>query len=412
LATLHHTASSTAPDQQLRPRRLRRRARRAIFVAGVLAALLSTSTAHAAPGDRGSVAEARTAHEAAAAEVAAIGARVTEAEQTLQRMSIEAEAASGQALAAQAALAAAEAEATATAAKLAEAQGAVAKTQDDVSTIGREAYMGSDDAFGDVAILLDADSPTEVLQQAATLEVLGQERTRVLKEMERVEAQEARADHAARTAVAERDQLARVAAEAEAAAHQHLADAQGAFDGIAAEKAALDAQLREAEIRLLTLQGEADAEAAWTAQQAAAAAPTLTSAGGAVAPATGRVTSCYGPRWGTLHAGIDIAAPIGTPVFTPEDGIVLQAGPASGFGLAVAVQHSDGAITLYGHVNQMFVSAGQVVGAGQQIAEVGNRGQSTGPHLHFEVHTGGLYKNRANPAPWLDARGISLGGGC
>jgi len=381
------------------------------LVAGILAAtLLSTAPAHADP--RGSVAEARTAHEAAAAEVAAIRARVTEAEQTLQRMTIEAEAASGEALAAQAALAAAQAEAEATAAQLVEAQAAVEDTQDDVSTIGREAYMGGDETFGDVAILLDADSPTEVLQQAATLEVLGEERTQVLEEMERVEAQQARADLAARTAVAERDQLARVAAEAEAAANQHLADAQGTYDAIAAEKAALDTQLREAEIRLLTVQGEADAAAAWAAQQAAATASTLTSTGGAVAPTSGRVTSCYGSRWGTLHAGVDIAAPIGTPIYTPEDGVVVQAGPASGFGLAVAVQHGDGAITLYGHVNQMFVSAGQVVSAGEQIAEVGNRGQSTGPHLHFEVHTGGLYVNRGNPVPWLNARGISLGGGC
>ena len=412
MATLHHTAApSTGPDQQLRPRRLRQRTRRATLAAGVLAAaLLSTSTAHAAPGDR--VADARTAHEAVAAEVAAIGARVTEAEQALQRMTIEAEAASGAALAAHAALAAAQAEATSAAAKLAEAQGAVADTQDDVSTIGREAYMGGEENFGDVALLLDADSPTEVLQQAATLEVLGEERTQVLEEMKHVEAQEARAEQAARTAVAERDQLARAAEEAEAAANQQLAAAQGTYDGIAAEKAALDAQLREAEIRLLTLQGAADAEAAWAAQQAAATAPTLTSAGGAVAPTTGRVTSCYGSRWGTLHAGIDIAAPIGTPVYAPEGGVVLEAGPASGFGLAVAVEHGDGSITLYGHVNQMFVSAGEVVSAGQQIAEVGNRGQSTGPHLHFEVHTGGLYANRVNPVPWLESRGISLGGGC
>ena len=410
MATLHHTAQP-APAQPLRQRPPRQRTRRATLVAGALAAaLLTTATAQAAPGNR--AAEAQSAHDAVAAEVAAISAKVTEAEETLQRMTIEAEAASGEALAAQAELAAAQQEATATATRLAEARGAVEDTKDDVSTIGREAYMGGDDTFGDVAILLDADSPTEVLQQAATLEQLGEERTEVLGQLEVAEVQVARADQAARTAVEERDQLARTAAEKEAAATAHLAAAQGTFDAVAAEKAALDAQLREAEIRLLTIQGEEDAEAAYSAQQAAAAAPTLTAAGGAVAPTTGRVTSCYGARWGTLHAGVDIAAPIGTPVFTPEDGIVLQAGPASGFGLAVAVQHGDGTITLYGHVNQMFVSAGQVVTAGQQIAEVGNKGQSTGPHLHFEVHTGGLYANRVNPVPWLTARGISIGGGC
>jgi murein DD-endopeptidase MepM/ murein hydrolase activator NlpD len=408
LATPHHTVPAHA-----RPPRPRQRARRASLVAGVLtAALLSTATAHAAQSGRSSVSEARTAHDAAAAEVAAIGARVTEAEQILQRMAIEAEAASGQALAAQAALGAAQAEADATAAVLAEARGAVEKTQDEVSTIGREAYMGNNETFGDVALMLQADSPTEVLQQAATLEVLGKERTEALRELERVEVREARADHAARAAVAERDELARAAAETEAAANQHLAAAQSSNDAVAGEKAALDARLHEAEIRLLTLQGAADAEAALAARQAAATVTTVTAAGGFVAPASGRVTSCYGARWGTLHAGVDIAAPIGTPIYAPEGGVVLQAGPASGFGLAVAVRHGDGTITLYGHVNQMFVSAGQVVSAGQQIAEVGNRGQSTGPHLHFEVHTGGLYVNRGNPVPWLSARGISLGGGC
>jgi murein DD-endopeptidase MepM/ murein hydrolase activator NlpD len=410
LATLHHTAQP-APAQPHRPRPPRRRARRASLVAGALAAaLLTTATAHAAPSSRAS--EAQSEHDAVKAEVAAISARVTEAEQTLQRLTIEAEAASGEALAAQAALAAAQQEANTTATQLAEARGAVEATRDDVSTIGREAYMGGDDTFGDVAILLDADSPTEVLQQAATLEVLGEERTAVLEQLEVAESRVASADQAARAAVQERDQLARTAAEKEAAANEQLAAAQGTFDAVSAEKAALDAQLREAEIRLLTLQGERDAEAAWSAQEAASAPPTLTSAGGAVAPTTGRVTSCYGSRWGTLHAGVDIAAPIGTPVFTPEDGVVLQAGPASGFGLAVAVKHGDGTITLYGHVNQMFVSAGEVVTAGQQIAEVGNKGQSTGPHLHFETHTGGLYANRVNPVPWLTARGISLGGGC
>jgi murein DD-endopeptidase MepM/ murein hydrolase activator NlpD len=160
---------------------------------------------------------------------------------------------------------------------------------------------------------------------------------------------------------------------------------------------------------MLAAQGAADAAAAWSARQTQALASSSNTSG---MPTAGRVTSCYGPRWGTMHQGVDIAAPIGTPIHVPQDGVVLQAGPASGFGQAVYVQHGDGQITLYGHVNQFFVSAGQVVRAGDHIADVGNKGQSTGPHLHFEVHQGGLYASRVNPMPWLQAHGISLGGAC
>ncbi len=409
MATSHHQHPHTAHPPRSR------HCTRPVLAAGLLAVgllavgLHGTPSAIAAPGDRAG--DARSAHEAAAAEVAAVQARVTEAEQTLQRMTIEAEAASGAALAAQAALTSAHVQAMATAAELSAARGAVDRTQEDVADLGREAYMGSDESFGDVALLLDADSPTEVLQQAATLEVLGEQRSEQLEELEVVEAQEARIDREARAAVAEQDRAAREAEEAASAAEAQLSAAQGTYDALAAEKAALDAQLREAEIRLLEIQGAPNAVGTWAELQAAEeSANLLTAAGGAVAPTKGRVTSCYGSRWGTLHAGVDIAAPIGTPVFSPESGVVLDAGPAIGFGLAVYVQHGDGTVTLYGHINQFFVTPGQVVEAGQQIAEVGNRGQSTGPHLHFEVHDGGLYASRVNPTPWLDARGISLGG--
>jgi murein DD-endopeptidase MepM/ murein hydrolase activator NlpD len=407
------TSHAHVPPAQPHHHRLRDRARRATIVAGlVAAALLTAPSAAAAPGDDGTVAGAQSAHDAAAAEVAEIAASVTAAEETLQRMTIEAEAASGDALAAQAALATAQTAAQAAAEELAAARGAVDQTQDEVSTIGREAYMGGDDTFGDVALLLDADSPAELLQQAATLEVLGDERTEQLEALEDVEAREARADSDAQAAVADRDRLFVAAGEAEAAANAQLAAAQSTFDAISAEKASLDAQLKEAEIRLLTVRGASNPARTYEAQQAAEPTNELSATEGGIAPTSGRVTSCYGSRWGTLHAGIDIAAPIGTPIQAPEDGVVLTAGPASGFGLALAVQHGDGSITLYGHVDQMFVAAGDAVTAGQRIAEVGNRGQSTGPHLHFEVHTGGLYVNRGNPVPWLTERGISLGGGC
>jgi murein DD-endopeptidase MepM/ murein hydrolase activator NlpD len=411
LATLHHEVLPAIRPLRRRHPRLGTY-RRATLAAGLIAGiLLGTPAAFAAPS---TVSDAQSTHDTAAADVAAIEARVKAAQDNLQRMTVEAEAASGAALAAKAALDTAQAEAAATARELAAARAAVDQSQKQVSTLGRKAYMGSNhDTFGDVSLLLGAQGPAELLQQAATLDVLGQERTEQLQQFQIAEDRQAQADQAAQAAVAERDQLAHAAADAEAAANAHLAAAQGDFDAANAEKTTLDAQLREAEIRLLALQGAPNPAKAWAAgREAAAAATAVSAAGGAVAPATGQVTSCYGSRWGTLHAGIDIAAPIGTPIYAPEGGTVVQAGPASGFGLAVALQHADGTITLYGHVNQMFVSVGQAVSTGQQIAEIGNRGQSTGPHLHFEVHTGGLYVNRVNPVPWLTARGISLGGGC
>jgi murein DD-endopeptidase MepM/ murein hydrolase activator NlpD len=130
-----------------------------------------------------------------------------------------------------------------------------------------------------------------------------------------------------------------------------------------------------------------------------------------VAPTYGRVSSCYGARWGVTHYGVDIANSIGTPIYAVTDGVVRRAGPATGFGQAVYVLGDDGYVTVYGHVNRYFVSVGERVTAGEEIAEVGNRGQSTGPHLHFEVHSGGqLYSNQMNPVPWLNARGVYIGG--
>ncbi len=107
-----------------------------------------------------------------------------------------------------------------------------------------------------------------------------------------------------------------------------------------------------------------------------------------------------------MHLGIDIAGPIGTPILAAADGVILEAGPASGFGLWVRVQHEDGTITVYGHVNDFIVREGQPVKAGQMIAHMGNRGFSTGPHLHFEVWNPGGQK--INPLTWLNARGVTV----
>lgn len=126
-----------------------------------------------------------------------------------------------------------------------------------------------------------------------------------------------------------------------------------------------------------------------------------------VLPTHGIFTSGFGYRWGALHAGIDLAAPIGTPIYAASDGVVIDAGPTAGYGAWVKIRHADGTVTLYGHVNTWDVQIGQRVFAGDQIATVGNRGNSTGPHCHFEVLLGGT--NRIDPVPWLGARGISVG---
>ncbi|MFN2495775.1 MAG: M23 family metallopeptidase [Pseudonocardiaceae bacterium] len=123
-------------------------------------------------------------------------------------------------------------------------------------------------------------------------------------------------------------------------------------------------------------------------------------------PAQGRLTSGYGARWGTTHWGIDIANSIGTPIHAAADGVVVESGPASGFGCWVRLLHADGTITVYGHINRSLVKEGEQVRAGDEIAEMGNRGQSTGPHLHFEVWNSNGEK--INPLTWLLKHGIQL----
>ena len=121
-----------------------------------------------------------------------------------------------------------------------------------------------------------------------------------------------------------------------------------------------------------------------------------------------RLTSGFGGRWGTFHYGIDLAAPMRTPEYAAGDGVVLRAGAASGFGLAVYILHENGDVTVYGHMDKILVEPGQYVQAGETIALLGNRGQSTGPHLHFEVRLGGLGGQKVDPVPYLRERGVSI----
>jgi murein DD-endopeptidase MepM/ murein hydrolase activator NlpD len=106
-------------------------------------------------------------------------------------------------------------------------------------------------------------------------------------------------------------------------------------------------------------------------------------------PTNGQFTSPFGQRWGRLHAGIDIAAPVGTPIFAADNGRVILMGPTGGYGNYTCVQHTAAMSTCYAHQSAFGTSVGANVKRGQRIGSVGNTGNSTGPHLHFEVRING-----------------------
>jgi murein DD-endopeptidase MepM/ murein hydrolase activator NlpD len=387
---------------------------------------------------------ARSEQEAAAAEVGRIAGLVAAAEAELERVGVQAEAAGTAYMLAEEALLQAQARADQTAAELQAAATAVAAAEARVALFSRDSYMNSG-SMSTSAALLDSEGPGELIQRAALLDYVAANQLDVLGALEVAKIAQANADSSARAA---RDEMAAAEDTAQAAKEQadaQLAAQQGAYEQVAAQKTAYDQQLQAAQIHLLELQGARNAYDQWVAQKqaeeaaaraaaekaardaAAAAAAARSNGGGGggsgggagagggsgnyVQPSSGRVSSCFGGRWGVTHYGVDIAAPIGTPIYAATSGVVERVGAATGFGQAVYLQGDDGYVTVYGHVNRYFVSAGERVSAGEQIAEVGNRGQSTGPHLHFEVHSHGqMYSGQINPVPWLNARDVYLGG--
>lgn len=132
-----------------------------------------------------------------------------------------------------------------------------------------------------------------------------------------------------------------------------------------------------------------------------------------VPPAVGPITQGFGAHANPLasdgrsgfHPGIDIGATFGAPIYAACAGTVVYAGPAQGFGNEVVLQHAGQVQTVYGHMERILVAAGAPVAAGQPIALVGSEGESTGPHLHFEVHIGGAL---TDPLVWLEQHGVKV----
>lgn len=154
-------------------------------------------------------------------------------------------------------------------------------------------------------------------------------------------------------------------------------------NGIEVERKEINAKILSEPVSQVVLRGTKDP-------------PPLIGTGSFVYPTRGRLSSSYGTRWGRLHAGIDLAAPTGTKIVAADGGKVVFSGYNGALGYMVKIDHGGGRVTVYGHCSKLHVKVGERVYQGQHIANVGNTGRSTGPHLHFEVHINGKTKNPLN----------------
>jgi murein DD-endopeptidase MepM/ murein hydrolase activator NlpD len=192
----------------------------------------------------------------------------------------------------------------------------------------------------------------------------------------------AAANQAARLAQAQQAQQA-----AHAELQKRIADLRAESNDLAAQEKGIEA--------LIAAQ-EAAAQAALTRITTSGAVTQHRSAAGLIWPIHGPVTSEYGPRWGGFHPGIDIAPPYGTPIHAAKDGVVIFAAWNGGYGNFVLIDHGGGLVTGYAHQSQIAVTQGQTVNQGQVIGYEGSTGDSTGPHLHFEVRVSGSPQNPRN----------------
>lgn len=267
------------------------------------------------------------------------------------------------------------------------------------------------DPTSTLTVVLEAGSFSDLLEQVEFLSDIGRQDEKIAGEVERAKLQvqetrnstrRTRKEVAATTrkvAVrtseqrAVRDRLAwsqrelatarRDKKETLATVQQTEAEFVAEADALRADSAALAARIRAAQS---------------SAPAAAAPSPGAASSAGFVWPLAGTVTSYYGARWGRMHEGLDIAAPSGTPVVAAAAGTVISAGWGGGYGNLVVIDHGNGIATAYAHNASLTVVAGQQVQQGQLIAYVGSTGNSTGPHVHFEVRSGG---NAVDPLGYL-----------
>jgi len=155
----------------------------------------------------------------------------------------------------------------------------------------------------------------------------------------------------------------------------------------------------------------------WGAGVAAAAGTTAPGSASWVQPVKNYKLSARfnqaGGMWKSTHSGQDFAVPSGTKVVAAHGGTVVKAGgngagDGPAYGNAVVIKHANGMYSQYAHLSRIDVRVGQVVATGQRIALSGNTGNSSGPHLHFEIRKTANYGSAVNPAAFLRSKGVTV----
>lgn len=250
-----------------------------------------------------------------------------------------------------------------------------------------------------LSFLVSASSFDDVIDNVEFLSRIGAQDRRIARQ---VESAKQRAAAERRTTVNTR----RLTAATVSVISARTDDARSARDRLAANRDTLTAarelkqsavessrESREeylAEVDALAAQSAALAAAIRGAQAEAGSSGTgAPSAAGLIWPVDGVVVSGFGMRWGRMHEGIDIAASSGTPIRASAAGTIIHAGWLGGYGNLVVVDHGNGLATAYAHASSILVGVGQQVSQGETVALIGSTGNSSGPHLHFEVRVNG-----------------------
>ena len=256
-----------------------------------------------------------------------------------------------------------------------------------------------------VTVVLESDGFADLLERTEFLQRVSDGDARLIARVTDAKAE-------ATATAARLDKLEKRAAEVARAIEQEvkqveavkvdLVDRRDRFAAVRSEKAGILASTRasrhELEEHVDALEREQSAILAkLQGSSSPAAGPIQGGSGGLIWPVSGPITGVFGEaRPGHMHAGIDIAVPIGTPMRAAASGRVAIAGWTGGYGNYTCIQHAGSLSTCYGHQNSIGVSVGQSVSQGQVIGATGNTGNSSGPHVHFETRINGAPVNPMN----------------